>query len=131
MTVPDGTYTVKVSDAHGCTSTNSVILACPGSLKEDVESPAPATCCATIDNINLYPNPNNGQFTVSIANYEVGITNNVEIYNMLGQKVYSQSNIHNPTFNINISSEPNGIYLIRILDKDGNLVSQKKVVKTN
>ena len=126
MTVPDGTYTVKVSDAHGCTSTNSVILACPGSLKEDVESPAPPTCCATMENINLYPNPNNGQFT--LTGLEQGMT--VEMYDYTGRKV-STISASEISLQLNISSEPNGIYLIRILDKDGNLVSQKKVVKTN
>ena len=134
ISVANGAYSVKISDSHGCNSTSSVTMACPDALHGNGGGDAPEqqpTCCATMENINLYPNPNNGQFTVSITNYEVGITNNVEIYNMLGQKVYSQSNIHTPTFNINISSQPNGIYLIRILDKDGNLVSQKKVVKTN
>ncbi|HTA27875.1 MAG TPA: T9SS type A sorting domain-containing protein, partial [Bacteroidia bacterium] len=115
--------------ANGCSATSSVTMACPNALKEEVESPAPNTCCPTIDNISLYPNPNNGQFTIQSS--VVSDMWSVEIYNVLGQKVYSQSTIHNPQFIVNISSQPNGMYLIRILDKDGTLVSQKKVVKTN
>ncbi len=82
-----------------------------------------------LNDITVYPNPTNGQFTVlsSVGSGQLS----VEIYNVLGEKVYSQLNIQNSTFGINISSEPNGIYLIRILDKDGNLVGMKKVVKTN
>jgi hypothetical protein len=81
------------------------------------------------DGISLYPNPNNGQFTIQSS--VVSDQLSVEIYNMLGQKVYSQSTMHQPQFSINIADQPNGVYLIRILDKDGNLVSRKKVVKTN
>jgi len=129
VTVADGAYTVKLSDAHSCIATNSVTVACPGALKEDVESPAPATCCPTIDNISLYPNPNNGKFAIqwSVA----GDLWSVEIYNVLGQKVYAQSTIHQTQSTINISDKASGIYLIRVLDNTGNLVSQKKVIKTN
>ncbi len=132
MTVVSNPYHVTVSDVHGCNTTNSVVLACPEVLhREEMESPVPS-CCATVDNINLYPNPNSGQFTVSITNYQPGITNvTAEMYNMLGQKVYSQFDIQNSTFTITISEQPNGIYLLRIVDKEGTLVSQKKVVKTN
>ena len=135
-----GTYTITVTDAHGCNNTFSKNLVCGGVIKDekDADDNQPS-CCDGPDNITLYPNPNNGQFTVSIKNYarpneslgrELGITNSVEIYNMLGQKVYSQFNNQTPIFNINITSQPNGIYLIRILDKDGQVVTQKKIVKT-
>jgi len=80
--------------------------------------------------VSVYPNPSNGQFTFSITNYESGITN-VEIYNMLGEKISLPSVIRNSQFVINLSAQPSGIYLIQILDKSGNLLGQKKVVKTN
>jgi hypothetical protein len=101
-------------------------VACPGALKEDVESPAPAACCATIDNINLYPNPNNGQFTLT------GLTQGmmIEVYDYTGRKI-STASASEISMQLNISTQPNGIYLIRIIDKSGTLVDQKKVVKTN
>ncbi|HTA28595.1 MAG TPA: choice-of-anchor tandem repeat GloVer-containing protein [Bacteroidia bacterium] len=127
MTVASNTYHITVSDAHGCNSTNSVVLACPEALhREEMESPAPP-CCATIDNVNLYPNPNKGQF--NLTGLQPDMT--VEMYDYTGRKISTQLSTFNSQLLIDISSEPNGIYLIRVLDKDGNIVGQKKVVKTN
>jgi hypothetical protein len=47
---------------------------------------------------------------------------------MLGEKVYSQFNIRNPTFNIDVSSQPNGIYLYRVLTTDKSLVGEGKLI---
>ena len=137
MLVTNNTYTVKVTDSHGCSATNTVTMACPDALPgvkgdDTPEQTPPPACCETLDNITLYPNPNNGQFTITVESEKLKVeSNTVEIYNMLGQKVCTQLLITNYSSLINISDQPNGIYLIRILDNNGNLVSQKKVVKTN
>ncbi len=70
--------------------------------------------------------PSNGQFT--IAGLGKGMF--IEMYDYTGRKIttVSASDIN---MQLNISDQPNGIYLIRILDKNGNLLSQKRVVKTN
>ncbi len=124
-----GTYTITITDKNNCISVLTSALACPVVLNDGEDKGSLPPCCDEMENINLYPNPNTGQFTVSITNQESGSTNDVEIYNMLGQKVYSQFAIRSSQFAINISDQPNGIYLIRIADKDGNLVSREKVVK--
>jgi len=54
----------------------------------------------------------------------------IEMYDYTGRKITTVS-ASDVTMQLNISNQANGIYLIRILDKDGTLVSQKKVVKTN
>jgi uncharacterized repeat protein (TIGR03803 family) len=89
----------------------------------------------TIHNVssaNVYPNPNNGSFAIT----DISPGQTIELYNYLGQKVYTSS--HPPpsgggvsfASQINISSLSNGIYLIRILNKDGSVASEKKIVKT-
>jgi Secretion system C-terminal sorting domain len=101
------------------------LLYFPNCNKNSASTP---NCCGYNDNITIYPNPNTGQFTVQWS--EVSDQWSVEIYNILGEKVYSQFIANRSSSIVNLN-QPNGVYLIRILDKDGNLVSQKKVVKTN
>jgi hypothetical protein len=75
----------------------------------------------------LYPNPNNGYFTLSLSN--VNAACNVEIYNILGEKVFSeilQQNQSNSA--INITGQPSGVYLYRVLSVDDNLLGEGKVV---
>jgi hypothetical protein len=82
----------------------------------------------------LFPNPNNGQFTLEVKRevpIAIGIRTKsaVEVYNMLGQIIYSTSlSINNSTFNINLGSQPNGVYLYRVLTETGSLVSDGKFI---
>ncbi len=125
----EGTYTVTVTDKHGCSYTVSSNLICIlPVVKDDMDGlPSTLQCCHGINDIMLYPNPNNGQFTLTGLTHDMTI----EMYDYTGRKILSQLTIDNSQLTINISDQPNGIYLIRILEKDGNLVSQKKVIKTN
>jgi hypothetical protein len=76
--------------------------------------------------VKVYPNPNNGQFNLSLSNVNTGC--NVEIYNVLGQPVYSQLNIENSIFSIDLSSQSNGVYMYRVYEETGNLVGQGKLL---
>jgi hypothetical protein len=114
-----GTYCCTITDNNGCVDSSCVIITLTTGLSAVNNS----------SDIDIYPDPNNGQFTIQ---WLVGGEQwSVEIYNILGEKIYSSFNIQNPTFNVNLSNQPNGMYLIRILNKDGSLVEQKKIVKTN
>ncbi|HXB10444.1 MAG TPA: T9SS type A sorting domain-containing protein [Bacteroidia bacterium] len=80
--------------------------------------------------IKLFPNPNNGVFQLGISNYELGKNTVVEIYNMLGEKVYSkQGTINNEKLTIQMQENPAGIYLYRVLSENGNLVGEGKFIK--
>ena len=76
--------------------------------------------------IKVYPNPNNGKFSVEITNYESGITNVLDIYNMLGEKVYSKT-LNGSINHVIMNDQPRGIYMYRALGKDGALVSSGKI----
>jgi Secretion system C-terminal sorting domain len=76
--------------------------------------------------ITVYPNPGNGNFTVA------GLTTGqvVEMYNYLGQLLTSAVADNSTTMHFNISTYANGMYLMRIQNKDGSGVIEKKIVKT-
>ena len=73
----------------------------------------------------LYPNPTTGNFTVEGANVA-----KVEVYNLVGQKVYtSHLSPLTSQFNINASEWNKGIYLVAITDNNGAVETKKLVVK--
>ena len=53
----------------------------------------------------------------------------VEMYDYTGRRISSVT-ASDITLRLNIADQPNGIYLLRITDKDGTMVGQKKVIKT-
>ncbi|MBR4391141.1 MAG: agmatine deiminase family protein [Bacteroidales bacterium] len=69
----------------------------------------------------LYPNPTTGNFTVEGLNMA-----KVEVYNLVGQKVYSEQG---KLVNINASEWNKGIYLVSITDNNGAVETKKLVVK--
>ncbi|HTA28402.1 MAG TPA: choice-of-anchor tandem repeat GloVer-containing protein [Bacteroidia bacterium] len=81
-------------------------------------------------NIIACPNPSTGLFTFQLSNTERQ-TLNMEVYNVLGEKVYSSILPQNPKGALNsidLSSQPNGIYLYRVLNVDGGLIGEGKLV---
>ncbi len=111
------TYTITGTSAQGCSNTttiNEVVSACAG-IKEN-----------EITNVSsIYPNPTNGNFTISFNK----ISNNVliEVYNNLGQLIMTQpAKFLSNT--VNIAKEASGIYQIRI-SQDGNLIYKTKMLK--
>ena len=69
----------------------------------------------------LYPNPTTGQFTVEGTNVD-----KVEIYNLVGQKVYEAQG---KTMTINATNWNKGIYLVNITSPNGAVETRKLVIK--
>jgi PKD repeat protein len=85
---------------------------------------------ATNGAINVYPNPNNGKFTLT-CHSEQGEESlaTIQVYNMLGEKVYNETLKQVQGDNsIDISNQPNGIYLYRVVSENGNLLGEGKVI---
>lgn len=74
---------------------------------------------------SVFPNPNNGAFTVHVG--EVSENTKVEIYNALGQLIYS-SKITEFLSTVAITDTPKGIYIVRILENE-KFQSQQKIIK--
>ncbi len=79
--------------------------------------------------INVYPNPNNGAFTLDISFPDNG-SYNVEIANVLGQLIYTESlNIKNGNYNFSKMFDrttlPKGVYVVKISGNGTN--TNKKI----
>ncbi len=73
----------------------------------------------------LYPNPNTGNFTLSLQG--VSEKGQITVYNILGEQVY-QAPLNATTTQINIRNKAGGLYLYRVLTETGNQVSEGKFI---
>jgi SprB repeat/Secretion system C-terminal sorting domain len=110
-----GSYCCKITDNNGCSKTTCVTI-------------NNATAVENISNassINIYPDPNTGYFTVEgIIRGQI-----IEMYNYLGQK-FNTVIADNSTMHFDISTKANGVYLVRVINTDGSVVIERKIVKT-
>jgi len=109
------TYTVNVSNAAACVSSSSVIVtvnACTG-INE-----------AFINNKSVFPNPNNGEFTIVLINN--GLSKIIQVTNLDG-KIVSESTSTKDKVNVNINHLTNGVYFVKILSN--NSIEIVKVIK--
>src|ERR1035437_788441 len=76
--------------------------------------------------ILLYPNPTNGKFIMQVTSGDYQ-TANIEIYNVVGEKVLSQK-MQNAKSEIDLSNEQSGIYFIQLKTNAG-IVSKKIIIQ--
>lgn len=109
--------TVSGTDANGCVGTTVLALVVD-----------PCTGIASLNgsgikNVLVYPNPNNGEFTIELRN---GLSKTVELMDVTGRVVLATTTA-NDLINLNINDLSNGIYHVKI--KSNNAVEVLKVVK--
>lgn len=76
--------------------------------------------------ITIYPNPTKGIFTISSIN--AGIQS-CQIYNMLGENLFSQKSNLTNQINIDLSAQPKGIYFVELFDEKNNHITKKIIVE--
>jgi len=92
---------------------------------------------ATEGIINVYPNPNNGSFTLichsvlpQAGEESLSI---IQVYNVFGEQILTET--IRPALGgtqgdntVDISNQPNGIYLYRVVEEDGSLLGEGKLL---
>jgi hypothetical protein len=74
---------------------------------------------------SVYPNPSHGSFTVALQNAPA--KSYVNVYNVLGENIY-QAKLTSDKTQINLNSQPVGMYLYRIFDETGKVISTGKLI---
>ena len=111
----NGAYTVMTTNSDGCSGLSGVYnVVSNGVVVENASG------------ISIYPNPSSGVFTLKGSMLQ-GELKRVEIKNMLGETVYSSSQIQSNQV-VDIQNFPTGVYLVELYLTSGNEVI--KVLKT-
>ena len=99
-----GLYQIFVVDANGCVSDTATYNATSVGITYN-----------TKDILNVYPNPNNGQFIISNSE----IMKDIIITDLRGKNVYTNKNLNSNYLNIELDYLDGGMYLVNIISKNG------------
>lgn len=72
-------------------------------------------------NIILFPNPNKGRFTISATNHDM-LKMDIEVVTMEGKVILVANCTGRDTYTFNVSDQPRGSYLVRIITTEGTAV---------
>ncbi len=111
-------YNVAGMDANGCVNISNITVT--------------VSACTGINNVSeniaqfvVYPNPNNGDFTISVTGLDK--TPSIEIYNTIGKLVFKDVlTTEKNSFNTNLAA---GIYFINIIENNKVIATQKLICK--
>ncbi len=92
--------TMKATNSAGCTC----------EISKHISANTSITSLDNTTGILVYPNPNNGNFTISNAN---GLGMTIEVYDILGAKIYEQVTEFS-TQDVDISDLSAGVYLVKV-----------------
>ena len=71
----------------------------------------------TKGNMEVYPNPNNGEFVITTSNEVMNVT----ITDVRGKVVYSNNSVNNNMINVNLSDLEKGMYMINVETANGTM----------
>jgi len=71
------------------------------------------------NSVSVYPIPSTGKLTLQLEGAQ-NFASAIEIYNMVGEKVYAQSTNHHSEFILDLGTLSNGIYFLKMQMQDGS-----------
>ena len=117
------TYTMTCTDKCGNVSTDQVVVYYTSTCARRTMSPEAAAMLEDGD-VSVYPNPNNGSFTVDVHSTA---SKNVYVYDAMGKLVFSMDQTAENIIPVDLSTQPDGIYMIRVVTADS--VVTEKIIK--
>jgi hypothetical protein len=119
-----GTYEIKVTTM---TDTSTVLTTGVYTFKFNVDENCEQIVSSTnnFDKslVKIFPNPTTDYFTITDNSY----VESIQIFNIVGNQM-AAANFQNGDA-INISSFPNGLYLVRMLDEYGDVLKTARLTK--
>lgn len=106
----DGAYSVEVTDSNGCTAKSEVYLYSLG-----VTDPSLAAA------IKVFPNPATDRIAI-----ESPVAVHAKLTDMIGRTLFEENNAKE----IPLGQFADGMYLLTLTDKEGNLIKIEKISKT-
>lgn len=73
--------------------------------------------------VKIFPNPTSNFFQITENEY----VTDVEIFNIVGKKMLVTPHVNGNSYDI--SSFPNGLYLVRMMDDEGNILKTSRITK--
>lgn len=125
--VPNGTYYYIIT-LYNCTGSieyNGYIAIYGAKNMEVVSTNNPVSTNNSIfqnnsSDISIFPNPNSGKFQILLTtNNSLKRIHQITIFDIRGSKVWETLNTSNQLFEIDISSQPKGIYFVKIENEQG------------
>jgi hypothetical protein len=110
----NGVYSVIVTDSNGCSGTSDVVI---------VTNVGVQNINFAADGIKVYPNPNDGSFSVNVLSGTPGIAE-IMVDNVVGETIKTFTATVNKTEHVQLNV-PAGMYFLTATTADG----QKRVVK--
>lgn len=108
-----GTYNLEVTDDNGCTYNTQVIVATTVAINENNDL-----------GVSIYPNPNNGEFTISTTENNASIN----IYSTDGKMIINNLRVTEVNQLINLGDIESGIYFVKVTN-DNNQKTIRLIIE--
>jgi hypothetical protein len=137
MTITSGQGTTSVNVAISSSVAGTVkVIASNTCGAGTAKSLAVGSCASPIINaseeettalkITIYPNPTSGIVQLATT---IQSDYSIRVYSIVGRLVYESQNQTNPTAEVDLSTEENGLYFIQLLDNNKQSIYYGKILK--